>query len=94
MAATQPRRTGRRERRAAARAAARAAGATPEAGTVNVPSLRESGNAGGLFAGVSRRVVAGVLAIVLLVAVSYFPALSGGFVWDEVIFAEEALVHR
>ena len=34
-----------------------------------------------------------VLAIALLVAVSYFPALQGGFVWDDVIFSEEPVVH-
>ena len=33
------------------------------------------------------------LALGLLVAVSYFPALSGGFVWDDVIFAEEPVIH-
>ncbi len=34
-----------------------------------------------------------VLAIALLVAVSYFPALQGGFVWDDVIFSEEPVIH-
>ena len=33
------------------------------------------------------------LALGVLVAVSYVPALSGGFVWDDVIFAEEPVVH-
>ena len=31
--------------------------------------------------------------LALLVAVSYFPALWGGFVWDDVIFAEEPVIH-
>ena len=29
----------------------------------------------------------------VLAAVSYLPALSGGFVWDDVIFAEEPVIH-
>ena len=33
------------------------------------------------------------LVLALLVAVSYFPALRGGFVWDDVIFAEEPVIH-
>ena len=33
------------------------------------------------------------LAIALLAAVSYLPALSGGFVWDDVIFSEEPVIH-
>ena len=32
-------------------------------------------------------------AIAVLAAVSYVPALSGGFVWDDVIFAEEPVIH-
>ena len=41
----------------------------------------------------SIRDTAAALAIALLVAVSYLPALRGGFVWDDVIFAEEPIVH-
>ena len=33
------------------------------------------------------------LALVVLAAISYLPALSGGFVWDDVIFAEEPVIH-
>ena len=32
-------------------------------------------------------------AIAVLAAVSYLPALSGGFVWDDVIFSEEPVIH-
>ena len=35
----------------------------------------------------------GPLALALLVVVSYLPALQGGFVWDDVIFAEEPVIH-
>ena len=33
------------------------------------------------------------LALALLVVISYLPALQAGFVWDDVIFVEEGLVH-
>ena len=33
------------------------------------------------------------LALALLVVISYLPALEAGFVWDDVIFVEEAAVH-
>ena len=33
------------------------------------------------------------LVLAVLVVVSYFPALQGGFVWDDVIFAEEPVIH-
>ena len=33
------------------------------------------------------------LALALLVAISYLPALEAGFVWDDLIFVEEAAVH-
>ena len=33
------------------------------------------------------------LALAVLVVVSYLPALQGGFVWDDVIFAEEPVIH-
>ena len=33
------------------------------------------------------------LALVVLAAISYLPALSGGFVWDDVVFAEEPVIH-
>ena len=41
----------------------------------------------------SPREVPAILALGLLVGVSYFPALSGGFIWDDVIFTEEPVVH-
>ena len=36
---------------------------------------------------------AGGLAIAGLVGASYYPSLWGGFVWDDVIFAEEPVIH-
>ena len=36
----------------------------------------------------------GALGLGLLVVVSYFPAFSGGFIWDDVIFAEEPVIHK
>ena len=50
----------------------------------------------GVFAplhGLTAREAQWALAIALLVAVSYLPALQGGFVWDDVIFSEEPVIH-
>ena len=47
--------------------------------------------AAGRFDPFSGRAALSILA--LLVAVSYFPALSGGFVWDDMVFAEEPVIH-
>ena len=33
-------------------------------------------------------------ALIAMVAISHVPALSGGFVWDDIIFAEEPVIHR
>ena len=37
--------------------------------------------------------MAAALALAVIVGVAYFPALSGGFVWDDVIFVEEPVIH-
>lgn len=42
----------------------------------------------------ARREIMTALGFGLLVAVSYFPAVGGGFVWDDVIFSEEPVVRR
>ena len=52
-----------------------------------------AGGGGRLFA-FARRDGWALLGLAALVAVSYFPALSGGFVWDDVVFAEAPVVHR
>ena len=108
MATTKSPRPKRRERRAAARAAARATsraeGGSREAGGANPPGppgpggtggtggTGRTGASGGPFAGLSRHVVAGVATLAVLVAASYFPALSGGFVWDDAIFTDEPVI--
>ena len=61
---------------------------------------REAGASGGVGRGAAAWLGAfsahdapAALALAVLVVVSYFPALQGGFVWDDVIFAEEPVVH-
>ncbi len=61
---------------------------------------REAGASGGVGRGAAAWLGAfsahdapAALALALLVVVSYFPALQGGFVWDDVIFAEEPVIH-
>ena len=78
----------RRQRATAQRptgSGAAAAGRAPDARTVAraVPLLRA----------VSHRDALTALALGVLAAASYLPALSGGFVWDDVIFAEEPVIH-
>ena len=81
----------RRERRAAARAAARAE--SPPATGATPPSPERGG--GPANAARRRRAEApALLGLALLVWACYFPALSGGFVWDDAIFAEEPVIHR
>ncbi len=44
--------------------------------------------------GFSRHDALTALGLGVLVAVSYLPALAGDFVWDDVIFSEEPVIHR
>ncbi len=74
----------RRERRAAARVA-RKEGCT---------SGQSQKSVGARFAGLASRGALVVIGLSLLVLVSYFPALSGGFIWDDVIFTDEPVIHR
>ena len=102
MTETTTTRPKRRARRAAERAAARTEKVLAERGNASAPGGPVSGEPTGERSGgpirssiePSRRAVAGVAALALLVAASYFPALSGGFVWDDVIFSEEPVIHR
>ena len=88
--------TGRSRIDAAAR---RQAGAVLEAGTAPPPGGAAGTAAGaltpvvGLVGSPRRRRAMGGLAITGLVCASYYPALWGGFVWDDVIFSEEPVIH-
>ena len=90
-APTGPRRRARRE---AQRAAARTAKIPAERGSASAPRTAVPGELPGSSIEPTRRAAAGVGALVFLVLASYFPALSGGFVWDDVIFSEEPVIHR
>ena len=50
----------------------------------------ETGGPGGF----SRRDALATLVLGLLIAVCYFPVLSAGFVWDDVVFTEDPLIHQ
>ena len=41
-----------------------------------------------------RKAAPGLLVLALLIVASYFPALSGGFVWDDAAFAEEPAIRH
>ena len=82
-------RSTRRERAAAQRLSAKAEGGiapgAPEAADAAppLPADRAAGRTA---------LTAGVLAALILV--SYFPALSAGFVWDDLVFAEEPVIRE
>ncbi len=57
------------------------------------PSAPQQQPAVPLLRAISSRDALMALALGGLAAVSYVPALSGGFVWDDVIFAEEPVIH-
>ena len=84
----------RRERLAAERAAESSAGRTRDAADAPRPAAARSAPALGAGNGSARglrRLQAPALAF-LLVA-SYLPVLGAGFVWDDVIFTDEPVVH-
>lgn len=56
-------------------------------------SSHPTGEWAGARFGVSSRDAQWLGAIAIVVVVSYFPALQGGFVWDDVIFSEEPVIH-
>ena len=86
MPGKQKRRLTRRERLAAERAVSPA---PPGAGD-GAPPGSPPGAAGGRLAALPAW---RALALALLVVASYVPALGAGFVWDDVIFTEEPVVH-
>ena len=92
MAASRTPKRPRRERLGVAQASSSQAGASgnASAGEPRNPHSR----AGPGVSPFSRRDALPFLVLGLMVAVSYFPALSGGFIWDDVIFTEEPVVRE
>ena len=84
----------RRERRATVRAVARATDSPSEDRSGKARQRPESHGAAEPPAGLSRHDAPAVLGLAVLIAASYFPAFSGGFVWDDVAFSEEPIIHR
>ena len=64
--------------------------ATSDAGA---PAADHARGAAAWLGAVSPQDGPAALALALLVVVSYLPALHGGFVWDDVIFSEEPVIH-
>ena len=56
-------------------------------------TTRVSATVGARLGAFARRGGLTALALGVLAVVSYVPALSGGFVWDDVIFSEEPVIH-
>ena len=77
-----------------ARAAARTTDSPGEDGSGKVRQRPDSHGTAEPPAGLSRHDAPAVLGLALLIAASYFPAFSGGFVWDDVAFSEEPIIHR
>ena len=77
-----------------ARASARTAGASGSAERAETPPFQDSGRAVERPGAHPHRDALAILGLALLVWGCYLPALSGGFVWDDVIFTEEPVVHR
>ena len=75
--------------------AATPSAASPPAAAAMLPAGAgySRGIAGFLPRGFSRLDALGVVAIALLIGVGYYPALQGAFVWDDVIFSEEPVIH-
>ena len=45
------------------------------------------------FANFTRRDALAVLGLTILVCVGYYPSLAGGFVWDDIAFTDEPVIH-
>ena len=88
------RRRERARRRAIERESARSAGPADAVGSAQPPEPNDHLLGIEPKSHFSRRDLHAFLGLLALVAVAYFPALSGGFVWDDVIFAEEPVIHR
>ena len=83
----------KRRHRSARRARAHAPASDPAAHAPSAPLPRARNGAAALPWRISAREGQWLLAVAVLVALSYFPALRGGFVWDDVIFSEEPVIH-
>ncbi|MDE0420330.1 MAG: tetratricopeptide repeat protein [Gammaproteobacteria bacterium] len=82
----------RRKRRARRRSTNR-----PRGGTVGdgpVAAGRQPGLPGtSLIADFTRRDALAFLGLTILVCVSYYPSLAGGFVWDDFVFVDAPVIH-
>ncbi|MYJ76057.1 MAG: tetratricopeptide repeat protein, partial [Gammaproteobacteria bacterium] len=82
----------RRKRRARRRSTNRPRGGT--VGEVRVATGRPPGLPGApLIAGFTRRDALALLGLTILVCVSYYPSLAGGFVWDDFVFVDAPAIH-
>ena len=104
MARKRSARQNRRERRAATRAVAPssqapssqvpASQAQAESEIADIPRSGAPGGGGGPLGALPRGDAPAALGLALLAALVYFPALSGEFIWDDVIVTEESIIHR
>ena len=84
---------GKKAKRAHRQQRATAGRASPSTGALPSEKAQPAPSRWAFFALWERRPVLAGIALCAMIAVSYYPALLAGFIWDDVIFVNEPAVH-